>query len=138
SYLEKVGIKVNFTVSEWPRFLEKRQAFQLGQFAFASWGNLRGDADFTMFQLYNSSVKAYGDHSMWENSEFDTLSAAARSELDRVRRQQMYSRCQEILKEECPDLWAFVVKDVYGISNRVTWAPRGDEATFAWTMAVKG
>ena len=136
-FLEKVGVKVNLILNEWARYLDKRAAGQFGQIGFNSWGNLWGDADFTLYQLYNSSVKGYGDSSLWEHAEFDQLTAAARSELDPAKRQQMYSRCQEILKEECPDIWAFLVKDIYGISNRVDWTPRGDEAVWAWKMQVK-
>ena len=49
----------------------------------------------------------------------------------------MYSRCQEILKEECPDVWTFVMKDVYAVSKRIDWTPRSDEQTFAWKMKIK-
>ncbi len=43
-----------------------------------------------------------------------------------------------MLKDDCPYIFLYALKDIYGVSNRVEWEPRSDEFVWPYLASLKG
>jgi len=79
------------------------------------------DPDPDPYALFHSSqVPPHGQNIVfYANAEADRLIAAARKELDRSKRKEMYWRVHEILAEDQPYTWITQASAKWGINKRV-------------------
>jgi peptide/nickel transport system substrate-binding protein len=66
--------------------------------------------------------------SQYSNPEVDKLMEQARSEMNPDKRKQLYSQLLRLIREDAPWIFGYQQMDVYGVSNRLKWTPRGDES----------
>jgi len=43
---------------------------------------------------------------------------------------------QKILQDDCPNLYAYAIQDIYAISKKIDWTPRTDEMIWYKEMAL--
>lgn len=79
-----------------------------------------------------SYVKSDRRSSRWNNEEANELVIKGETETDPEVRKQVFSRMQELLKEEAPFIYMFTIANTYAASNAVSWEM---PVTGALTMA---
>lgn len=122
SQLGKVGINARVDVLEWGTYSKLLAAKKIGALHLIGWYNV-GDADFAMVWYATASGRSF-----WENPEFDQLFAAARSELDPKKREELLHRAGQMMHDELPSVYLFQLPALYGVSAKVgNWKPRPDE-----------
>src|SRR5438067_858753 len=66
--------------------------------------------------------------SQYSNPEIDKLMEQARSEMNAEKRKQLYSQLLRLIRDDAPWIFGYQQMDIYGVSNRLKWTPRGDES----------
>jgi peptide/nickel transport system substrate-binding protein len=66
--------------------------------------------------------------SQYSNPEVDKLMEQARAEMNTEKRKQLYSQLLRLIHDDAPWLFGYQQMDIYGVSNRLKWTPRGDES----------
>jgi len=66
--------------------------------------------------------------SQYSNPEIDKLMEQARAEMNADKRKQLYSQLLRLIHDDAPWLFGYQQMDIYGVSNRLKWTPRGDES----------
>ncbi len=66
--------------------------------------------------------------SQYSNPEVDKLMEQARAEMNAEKRKQLYSQLLKLIREDAPWIFGYQQMDIYGVSNRIKWTPRGDES----------
>jgi len=101
--LERVSIEVTIVKKD---INEHFQSLSRGEhdLGLAGWTNDNNDPDNSLYQLLHSeNIHAKGNNlARFRNAEFDELITAAKQELDRDKRQELYHRAQEIVWNEAP------------------------------------
>jgi peptide/nickel transport system substrate-binding protein len=62
---------------------------------------------------------------------------AARTEIDLVKREQMYHQIVQTAHDEASHLYLLNVENIYGLSERLNWTPRRDARLLYATMSLK-
>lgn len=102
SQLKGIGINVKIQVLEYGAYIDVTAKGE-HQVAISGWGNATGDGDYNQYNLFHSkSQGAAGNSSFYANSEVDRLIELSRKESDREKRKELYSKSQEIEREEVP------------------------------------
>lgn len=118
--MRKVGVDVELVTLEFPAAIERILA---GNYQAAYLGfDLDPDPDpFNI--LHSTQTPPRGQNfALYSNPEVDRLIDAARAELDRSKRKQMYWRIHEIVADEQPYTWTVQVSSKWGINKRVRGA----------------
>ena len=66
--------------------------------------------------------------SQYSNPEVDKLMEQARAEMNADKRKQLYSQLLRLIHDDAPYIFGYQQMDIYGVSNRLKWTPRGDES----------
>jgi len=66
--------------------------------------------------------------SQYSNPEVDKLMEQARAEMNPEKRKQLYSQLLRLIREDAPWIFGYQQMDIYGVSSRLKWSPRGDES----------
>ena len=104
------------------------------------WGG-RPTEDWMFSQVYSSG--ADWNESYWENRSFNKLLVWARSELDPVKRREMYVEMQHICHDDCGSIIPMFMAYTHAISNKVAlpdmiasnWELDGHKNGERWWMA---
>lgn len=76
--------------------------------------------------------------SWYSNPEIDRLTEEASQTLDAEKQQQLVSEVQQLMLQDPPFVFLFAYKDLYGVSNRLTWEPRRDESIYMYEAKLTG
>jgi peptide/nickel transport system substrate-binding protein len=124
----KVGIRCNVRIIDVGTYVSQGAAGKLDGLMFGSHGNWMHEPDNSLHNNYFSASQASRMYrGGWKSEEFDKTVEQARYELDGSKRCRLYTQAQKILMDECPDVFAYAIEDVYGVNNRIKWTPRADE-----------
>jgi peptide/nickel transport system substrate-binding protein len=122
--LEKVGIRAKFQIVEARAFDEGVRAGKLGPMHEYTWGYYSVfDADGILWDMLHSS----SPFSYYENPELDRLLLEARSTLDEETRKRLYSRAQQIIRDEAPVIFMWGLHQLWAVSTAINWLPDADE-----------
>ncbi len=122
--LEKVGIRTKFQVHESRAFTDMVSQGKGGPMYEWSWGYYSVfDADGILWDMLHSS----SPFSYYENPELDRLLLEARSTLDEETRKRLYSRAQQIIRDEAPVIFMWGFHQLWAVSTAVNWMPDPDE-----------
>jgi peptide/nickel transport system substrate-binding protein len=44
------------------------------------------------------------------------------------KRKQLYANLLRVIRDDAPYIFGYQQVDIYGVSNRIKWTPRGDES----------
>lgn len=130
SQLEAVGLQVELKPLEWGIYVDQIMTHQLDtDLWLIGWGNSLFDADGTLYSWFRSGQRFYYfDPSAGQRRQLDDLLDQARTSLDRNQRGEYYRQALNILHDATPWLMLYQQMDIYGVSERVNWTPRADEA----------
>ena len=128
--LGKVGIRVKFQMHEARAHDERIRAGQHGPMHETSWGSYSVfDADGILWDMLHSSTPfAY-----YENAELDKLLLDARSTLDEGTRTALYSKAQQLIRNEAPVIFMWGYHQLWGVNKAVNWQPDADEIDKLYT-----
>lgn len=128
--LAKVGIKANLQLQEWGTYSTMFSNHKIDDMWMLGWSLPMLDPDAWMWPLFHTDDPLAN----WSNKEYDATIEAARKEMDVEKRKALYSKAQNILKEEAPAVFLYQLKDLYGVNKRVNWEPRPDESIRFYEM----
>jgi peptide/nickel transport system substrate-binding protein len=122
--LREVGIDASVQVWEWsilkPELLAGKRQMWL-----QDWGN--GSMDPQGIFVPKLGTGARGNYTGYSNKTLDLLFSLSQITSDLTEREECFIQGQEIIYEECPMIWGYVTKEVYGVSKRVqNWTPSPD------------
>jgi peptide/nickel transport system substrate-binding protein len=104
--------------------------------AYGSWGNYSVfDADAVLHPLYHTEPGGWIGKHYARVEGLDKLIDEARSSVDQPKRKQLYSRIQQMIREEAPSVFLWTQNDTLGISKKVSYEARADE--WLWLYAAK-
>ena len=104
AFFERLGIRLELRYMTWDAFLKavnegRVQLYRMG------WVGDYPDAQ-NFLQMFSSDAVSPGpNHGNYVSAEFDAAYQAALAEPDDARREELWRRCQEIVREDCP--WIF-------------------------------
>ncbi len=102
----------------------------------ASWGNYSVfDADAVLHPLYHTEPGGWIGKHYARVEGLDKLIDEARASMDQPKRKQVYSRIQQLIREEAPSIFLWTQNDTLGISKKISYEARADE--WLWLYAAK-
>lgn len=105
--LKEVGVDVKIEEVEWGAYLERTAAGEHDMFILG-WVTVTADADYGLYALFHSSQHGgAGNRTFFTSGEVDKLLDKGRTSIDEKERLDAYSKAQEIIVEEAPQLFLF-------------------------------
>jgi peptide/nickel transport system substrate-binding protein len=103
---------------------------------YGNWGNYSVfDADAVLHPFYHTEPGGWVGKHYARVEGLDKLIDEARSTVDQPRRKQIYSRIQQMIKDEAPSVFLWTQNDTLGLSKKVAYDARGDE--WLWLYSAK-
>ncbi len=128
--LNKVGIKVNLKILEWGTLISKVTSHTTDPIYLLGWAGL--DADLILWPNLHSDEP----FSQANDKILDAMLLQARYEMDPKKREKLYFQVNDYIHDQAYLAALHVQKDLYGVSKRVDWQPRGDEMIFMKDVKV--
>lgn len=130
--LSKVGIKATVNVVEGGVYSKMIKKHEMGPIHLVGWYSL-GEPDFATVWFTEGSQRAY-----WHNEEYEKLFVMGRSTLDRSVRVKIYWRMMEILHEDNPSVFLFVLPSIYAKNKKLSdWHSAGDKILRLGTASLE-
>ncbi|MBM7704439.1 ABC transporter substrate-binding protein [Metabacillus iocasae] len=98
---EKIGVKAKIVTYEWATYLDKARAGEADSFLLG-WTGDNGDADNFLYVLLDKDSIGSNNYSYYSNDEVHNLLIEAQSTVDQAKRNELYARAQEIIKDDAP------------------------------------
>ncbi|MFB6468371.1 ABC transporter substrate-binding protein [Cytobacillus sp. Hz8] len=96
-----VGVKTKIVSYEWATYLDKASKGEADMFLLG-WTGDNGDADNFLYALLDEDSIGSNNYSYFKNDEMHKLLIEAQSTNDQAKRDKLYKKAQEIIKEEAP------------------------------------
>ena len=130
SQLESVGIEVQLELLEWGVYSNQVVSRTVNaDMWLIGWGNALFDAEGTLYSWFRSGQRfCYYDVPTERGQAVDALLDRARTNMNEEQREQDYHQALTMIHADYPWLLLHQQKDLYGVSKRVNWNPRSDEA----------
>jgi peptide/nickel transport system substrate-binding protein len=130
--LSKVGIRTKLKPTEysvfWPR-LRKGQ----NPFYYMGRGSVIDPSPMLSQYLETDMSPRLG----YSNPKLDAVLQAERREFDPAKRKQLLLQASDIIQDEVPAFFMWRINSIYGISDKVTFAPHSDERVWGVDITVK-
>jgi peptide/nickel transport system substrate-binding protein len=136
--LTEVGIRTTVKMWDpgpaWNKFFQAEGKASNAQ--YGNWGNYSVfDADAVLHPLYHTEPGGWIGKHYARVEGLDKLIDEGRSMIDPAKRKPVYSRIQQMIREEAPSIFLFTQNDTLGISRKVSYDARPDE--WLWLYAAK-
>jgi peptide/nickel transport system substrate-binding protein len=120
SDLGKGGIRVKLEPFEravmWQRYKGKKHQM------YIYWWDDAPEPDRYMYSLFNSKSRDY----YYKNTEVDKLLDEGRTILDRDKRAKVYYKIDDLLYQDAPWVYLWVIPEVFGVNNDVEYQGKRD------------
>ena len=104
--------------------------------SYGTWGNYSVfDADAVLHPLYHTEPGGWIGKHYARVEGLDKMIDEGRSSVDQSKRKQIYSRIQNMIREEAPSIFLWTQNDTLGLSKKVSYEARADE--WLWLYAAK-
>jgi peptide/nickel transport system substrate-binding protein len=103
---EKIGVKAKIVSFEWATYLEKARNGEADAFLLG-WTGDNGDADNFLYVLLDKDNIGSNNYTYYSNDELHDILIQAQTEVDEEKRNELYKKAQEIIREDAP--WAPLV-----------------------------
>jgi peptide/nickel transport system substrate-binding protein len=121
--LTKVGIRVKVNFRDFNNMLNDLRVDKVNDMYFLS--NLAWTQDaYNTLQSYAHTGRIYARHT---NTAMDPWVDIEENSMDPAKRQEAFTRIQEILKDEAYYLFLYTGNEIYGISDKVDWEGPGSQ-----------
>ncbi|WP_462411479.1 ABC transporter substrate-binding protein [Neobacillus sp. Marseille-QA0830] len=124
SMLNEVGFDVNLNILESTAFYEQFNAKKFGELFMIGIGNSLNDASNNYGRYLADQAAGETDYN---NPEVEELLQSALVNMDPKSRESQYQKVQQIFAKERPAIYLFQMEGVYGVNDKVKYAPREDE-----------
>jgi peptide/nickel transport system substrate-binding protein len=132
--LNKAGIRTTLRTFEFVNYLNNMvYVHKAGPMWLIGWGTPTVDAETVYVPLFRSGNTLVN----WHNEEFNRLVDEAQTIMDEKKRRAQYFRINKLWVEEMPAVPLYQQLDLYGVSKRLNWKARSDEALYAFHMSLK-
>jgi peptide/nickel transport system substrate-binding protein len=136
--LTEVGLRTTVKMWDpgpaWNKFFQAEGKATNG--TYGTWGNYSVfDADAVLHPLYHTEPGGWIGKHYARVEGLDKMIDEARSIVDQPKRKQIYSRIQNMIKEEAPSIFLWTQNDTLGLSKKVSYEARADE--WLWLYAAK-
>jgi peptide/nickel transport system substrate-binding protein len=127
---EAIGVKAKIVTYEWGTYLEKARNGEADTFLLG-WTGDNGDADNFLYVLLDQDSIGSNNYTYYKNQEVHDLLIEAQSSPDQAKREELYKKAQEIIKEDAP--WIPLVHSKPALAGKKTVTnykphPTGSEA----------
>jgi peptide/nickel transport system substrate-binding protein len=131
--LQDVGIRVDLQILEWGTFIEKVTSHTSAPMYLFGWSLPSLDPDQWLWPSLHSNEPM----SQTNYQPLDKLLETARTEMDVNKRKALYFKAQEMVNEEALIVTLYEQKDLFGVSGKLSWQPRGDEMIYVKDIKLK-
>ena len=121
-YLRQVGIDVKLNVFEFGAFGPRRVANQTSPLFIYSLGNTYFETGWALKWMMQQNLGMF-----YRNEEIYALLNQAESTFDSAARAPLYSRAQQMLKDDAGFIYLFENYAAFAMNRRVLYTPRADE-----------
>jgi peptide/nickel transport system substrate-binding protein len=97
------------------------------------YANAIADASYVIEPLLTTG----GSSTSWENEETQALFEEAQSEADVDQREELLQELNQMFHDLCPWIFLHQQSNLYGVSDRLNWRPRGDDHIDPYTFSVE-
>jgi peptide/nickel transport system substrate-binding protein len=97
----KIGVKAKIVTYEWATYLDKARAGEADSFLLG-WTGDNGDADNFLYVLLDKDSIGSNNYTYYQNEEVHKLLIEAQSTVDPAKRNELYKKAQEIIKDDAP------------------------------------
>ncbi|MGL5053504.1 MAG: ABC transporter substrate-binding protein [Cetobacterium sp.] len=118
-FLTDVGLNISISILEPSVYWLKTNNGEFNMF-IGSWGSVTGDSDYALYPTHHSSTfGGAGNRTFFSDEKVDKLLEDARSTLDKVERQAIYSEIQEIIVNRNSEVMLYYRNLNGGINNKI-------------------
>jgi peptide/nickel transport system substrate-binding protein len=128
-YLRQVGIDVKLNVFEFGAFGPRRVANQLSPLHIYSIGNAYFEPAWVIKWMQQQNLGLF-----YRNEEIYALCNQAEATFDAASRVPIYSRVQQLLKDDAGFIFLFQNDAVFAMNRRIAYDPRSDETQWLYPM----
>lgn len=105
--LKEIGVDMNIETLTFSAYLASLSSGSLA-FAFSSWAmDFPDPSDFLEIKYHSRMIAAGTNDTGYQNAEVDRLLDAGRVERDVKKRSELYQKAEDIIVEDCPNLWHY-------------------------------
>lgn len=97
----KIGVKANIQTVDWATYLDKATKGEFDAYMLG-WTGDNGDPDNFIYTLLDKDSIGSNNNSHYSNDELHAILIEAQTETDQAKRNELYKRAQEIIKEDAP------------------------------------
>jgi peptide/nickel transport system substrate-binding protein len=97
----KIGVKAKIVTYEWATYLEKAAKGEADAFLLG-WTGDNGDADNFLYALLDKDSIGSNNYTYYSNDELHKILVEAQTISDENKRNELYKKAQEIIKEDAP------------------------------------
>jgi peptide/nickel transport system substrate-binding protein len=112
--LNKIGVRAKVTVLEAGVFANQKQETKLGPAFTSTWASF-GDASQNL--VWFTSASTIGKYHL--RPEWDDLILGANKTVDAKKREEMFHKVTELMREEPPAIWTVRMPEIWGMAKNV-------------------
>lgn len=133
-YLSDIGVATSNDLMTMALFSPMAREHTAGPVFFIGQGGATWSSvyDMSLFPTREAPV----NNGMWFNEEWQTRWDSLKSIRDPEEEKRVVNEMLTIFHEDAPWIFLYFQPDFYGVSSRITWQPRRDEAIEAWTATL--
>ena len=133
-YLSDVGVQTSPDLMEMSLFSPKARNHEAGELYFIGQGGATWSAiyDMSLFPSCDAPV----NNGMWCNPEWMELWSTLSGIRDLAEERAVVDKMLKIFHDDAPWIFLYFQPDFYGVSDRILWEPRRDEAIEGWTAKL--
>ena len=128
-YLRQVGIDVKLNVFEFGAFGPRRVANQVSPLHIYSIGNAYFEPAWVIKWMQQQNLGLF-----YRNEEIYSLCNQAEATFDAATRVPIYSRVQQLMKEDAGFIFLFQNDAVFAMNKKVSYDPRADETQWLYPL----
>lgn len=101
SSFAKIGVEAEIKTYDWATYLDKASKGEADSFMLG-WTGDNGDADNFLYTLLDKDSIGSNNYTYYSNDELHDILIEAQSNTDQEKRNELYKKAQEIIKEDAP------------------------------------
>ncbi|MBI4278260.1 MAG: hypothetical protein HY660_07365, partial [Armatimonadetes bacterium] len=113
----KIGVQAKLRVLDTATYAQMKFQYKLAPLLMWNW--MAWDGDYILY--WNAHTKSPWFHYAGHNAEIDRLLDEQRVIIDPAKRNEIFKKLQQRMKEDAPHLPLYQQKDVFGVNRRVEW-----------------
>lgn len=134
-YLSDVGVKTTNDLMDMTVYSPMAREHRAGPLYFIGQGGATWSAiyDMSLFPSRDAPV----NNGMWFNQEWQTRWDSLQGVRDTAEESRIVNEMLQIFADDAPWIFLYFQPDFYGVSDRINFEPRRDEAIEGWTATLK-